>query len=193
MLFSGTQKLYLYASVEKDFIMDEFEKVLPKLVNIQLFSDFNPENENDKRILKIVYENMAIKKFKDGEVIIKEGDYGDLFYILYTGSVRIERQTPAGDTIALANLKAEQNIFFGETALISDDARSATVKAVNDCSCITLSSKKFLAVCDNEPLLGYRVLLHLARRMSQTVRKTNSDKATLYEALFSEIEGTLTY
>lgn len=171
--------------------MDEFEKVLPKLVNIELFSDFNIDDENDKRILKIVYENMIIKKFKKGEVIIKEGDYGDLFYILYTGAVKIERQTPAGDTIALANLNAEQNIFFGETALISDDARTATVKALNDCSCITLSSKKFLSVCDQEPLLGYRVLLHLARRMSQTVRKTNNDKATLYEALFSEIEGTM--
>lgn len=171
--------------------MDEFEKVLPKLVNIELFSDFNIDDENDKRILKIVYENMIIKKFKKGEVIIKEGDYGDLFYILYTGAVKIERQTPAGDTIALANLNAEQNIFFGETALISDDARTATVKALNDCSCIILSSKKFLSVCDQEPLLGYRVLLHLARRMSQTVRKTNNDKATLYEALFSEIEGTM--
>ena len=47
--------------------MDEFEKVLPKLVNIELFSDFNIDDENDKRILKIVYENMIIKKFKKGE------------------------------------------------------------------------------------------------------------------------------
>ena len=171
--------------------MDDFEKVLPKLVKIELFSDFSPDNENDKRIMKIVYENMSIRNFREGEIIIKEGDYGDLFYILYSGSVQVQRNTPAGDVIALANLSSEFNIFFGETALISDDTRSATVKASSDCSCITLSSKKFLDICDKEPLLGYRVLLHLARRMSQTVRNTNSDKATLYEALFSEIEGDL--
>ena len=70
-----------------------------------------------------------------------------------------------------------------------DDPRTATVKALTDCKCIALSSTKFLAVCDKEPLLGYRVLLKLAQRMAKTVRDTNSDKATLYEALFSEIES----
>lgn len=169
--------------------MDGFEEVFPKLLKIELFSDFQIDNENDKRIMKIVYENMSLKKFKKGDVIIKEGEHGDLFFILYKGQVQVQRQTPAGDTIALANLSDEQNIFFGETALISNDTRSATVKATKDCSCIILSSKKFLEICDKEPLLGYRVLLHLAKRMSQTVRNTNNDKATLYEALFSEIEG----
>jgi len=171
--------------------MDNFDKILPKLINIELFSDFSSEDENDRRILKLVYENLSIKNFKRGDIIIKEGDYGDLFYILYSGDVQVQRNTPAGDVIALANLSSEQNIFFGETALISDDTRSATVRATSDCSCIILSSKKFLSICDKEPLLGYRVLLHLARRMSQTIRNTNSDKATLYEALFSEIEGDL--
>lgn len=171
--------------------MDTFEKVLPKLIKIELFSDFNIDIENDRRILKIVYENMSVEHFKKGEVIIREGDYGDLFYILYSGAVQVQRKTPAGDIIALANLTEEQNIFFGETALVSDDTRSATVKATSDCTCITLSSKKFLAICEKEPLLGYRVLLHLVKRMSQTVRNTNTDKATLYEALFNEIEGDL--
>ncbi len=169
--------------------MDTFEKVLPRLVQIQLFSDFSVENENDRRILKLVYDNLSIENFKTGETIIKEGEHGDSFYILYTGEVQIQRNTPAGDTIALARLKSEQNIFFGETALISNDTRSATVKAATDCSTIVLSSKKFLSMCEQEPILGYRVILHLAQRMAKTIRDTNSDKATLYEALFNEIEG----
>lgn len=168
--------------------MDKFEEVLPKLVNIQLFSDFNPENENDVRILRAVYDSMTIENYQKGEVIIEEGKFGEDFYILYKGKVHISRKTPAGDEIALADLSSEMNIFFGETALISDDPRTATVKALIDCKCIALSSTKFLAVCDKEPLLGYRVLLKLAQRMANTIRDTNSDKATLYEALFSEIE-----
>lgn len=169
--------------------MDDFETVLPKILNIELFSDFKADDENDRRVLKIVYENMVLKHYKKGDVIIKEGDYGDLFFILYSGSVQVLRDTPAGDKIALANLSSDMNIFFGETALISKDTRSATVKASTDCTAIALSSKKFLAICDKEPLLGYRVVLHLARRMSQTIRNTNNDKAALYEALFNEIEN----
>ena len=169
--------------------MDKFEVVLPKLVKIQLFSDFNPDDENDCRILRAVYDSMELEKYPKGEVIIEEGKFGDMFYILYEGKVKVSRKTPAGDTIALADLSSDMNIFFGETALISDDPRTATVKAASDCRCIALSSTKFLELCDKEPLLGYRVLLHLAQRMAKTIRDTNSDKATLYEALFSEIES----
>lgn len=169
--------------------MDNFETVLPKLLKVELFSDFNADDENDVRILKIVYENLSVKNYKAGDVIIKEGDTGDLFYILYKGSVQVVRDTPAGDQIALANLTSDMNIFFGETALISKDTRSATVKASTDCTTVELSSKKFISICNEEPLLGYRVLLHLAQRMSQTIRNTNQDKAALYQALFDEIEN----
>ena len=168
--------------------MDKFEEVLPKLVKIQLFSDFNIDDENDCRILREVYDSMTIENYQKGDVIIEEGKIGDDFYILYSGKVHISRKTPAGDEIALADLTSEMNIFFGETALISDDPRTATVRALADCRCIALSSTKFLAVCDKEPLLGYRVLLKLSQRMAKTIRDTNSDKATLYEALFNEIE-----
>ena len=168
--------------------MDNFEEVLPKLVKIQLFSDFKTDDENDCRILRSVYDSMTIESYQKGDVIIEEGKIGDDFYILYSGKVHISRKTPAGDEIALADLTSEMNIFFGETALISDDPRTATVRALSDCRCIALSSTKFLAVCDKEPLLGYRVLLKLAQRMAKTIRDTNSDKAALYEALFNEIE-----
>ena len=168
--------------------MDNFDEVLPKLVKIQLFSDFKIEDENVYRIMSAVYDSMTIESYQKGDVIIEEGKIGDDFYILYSGKVHISRKTPAGDEIALADLSSDMNIFFGETALISDDPRTATVRALTDCRCIALSSTKFLAVCDKEPLLGYRVLLKLAQRMAKTIRDTNSDKATLYEALFNEIE-----
>ena len=48
--------------------------------------------------------------------------------------------------------------------------------------------KLFLDVCEKEPVLGSRVLLVLARRLTETVRDVNKDKAILYEALCNEIE-----
>lgn len=163
------------------------DEVLPKLVKIALFADFDINDEHDKSILKMVYDNTLIRHYKKGEVIIKEGDIGDEFYILTDGSVHISRLTPAGDVIALATLNSNMNIFFGETALISDDTRNATVSALTDCRILVLSSKKFHEMCRKEPVLGYRVLTVLANRMAQTIRNVNRDKATLYEALFNEI------
>ena len=165
--------------------MDNFETVLPKLAAIPLFSGFNINNPTDIEILKSVYEIVTIKKYKKGDVIIKEGAKGDLCYILYSGSVRISRKTPAGDIIALANLTSTENVFFGENALITNEPRSAS----SDCSTLALSGKKFLELCESCPLLGFRVTLYIAREMSKTIKSTNNDKATLYEALFNEIEG----
>lgn len=169
--------------------MDSFEVVLPKLAAIELFSDFKIENPEDVRILKLVYDNITIKTYKKGELIIKEGEIGDDCYILYKGSVHVYRNTPAGDTIALANLSAEQNIFFGENALISSEPRSASIVALTDCTTIALSGKKFLELCKKEPVLGFRSILFIAKKLASTIKKTNNDKATLYEALFREIEG----
>ena len=92
--------------------MDSFEKVLPRLVKLQLFSDFDIEKEEDCRILKAVYDNLAIKTFKAGQTIIREGETGDSFFILYSGEVLVSSMTPAGDSIALATLSDRQNILL---------------------------------------------------------------------------------
>ena len=165
----------------------DFEEVLPRLLKLQLFSAFNAENENDVRIMRLVCEELRVKTFKAGEEIIKEGDSGEDFYILAKGKVQIFRNTLAGDKIALAILSDDMGIFFGEAALIDIDKRSATVIALTDCRTSVISGRKFKELCEKEPILGYRVMLCLARRLSSSLKKTNSDMTTLYEALFDEV------
>lgn len=168
--------------------MESFEKVLPKLVQLPLFENFDIRNDEDVRILKTVYDNLSVEKIKAGHTIIKEGEEGDTFYILYSGSVLITRATPAGDSIALATLNSTQNVFFGEMAIINNDTRSATVTAKTNCIALTISGKTFLELFEKEPVLGYRVLLVLAKRLTSNVREATKDKAVLYEALCNEIE-----
>ncbi len=164
-----------------------FEDCLPKLLNLQLFSEFKSDNEKDVKILKDVFDQLSVKYVNAGDTIIKEGDMGEDFFILMKGSVKVLRDTMAGDRIALADLRDEMGIFFGEAALIGADKRSATVIATTDCRLCVISGKKFKEICDKEPVLGYRVMLCLANRMRATLNKTNNDMTTLYEALFDEI------
>ena len=48
--------------------MDDFDKVLPKLINIELFSDFSADNQRDREILKKVYDSMNLQSYKKGDV-----------------------------------------------------------------------------------------------------------------------------
>lgn len=49
--------------------------------------------------------------------------------------------------------------------------------------------KKVLSLILSFFFYGYKVVMEIARRMAITIKTTNSDKATLYAALFDEIEG----
>ncbi len=169
--------------------MEPFETVLPQLIQIPLFADFDVQNDSDVRILRELYAVMAAKDYKAGELIIEEGEPELFCYFLYRGAIQVFSSTPAGDTIALANLCAEQHVFFGETAILSSEPRSHSVRAVSDSSALRISGKDFLDMCRKEPVLGFRVMFYIAKNLKKTIKETNNDKAILYEALFNEIEG----
>lgn len=167
----------------------KFEDVLPWLVGIELFDTFSIESEDDRRILRVVYDNLSPRSFKVGDVIIREGEVGDDFHILIEGSVQVFRDTPSGDTIALAEMGAGEHVFFGEGALLGSDRRTATVKAKTACRTLALKGSTFSALSNIEPRLGFRVCYCLARRLKLSLLQANLDITTLYETLFREIEG----
>ena len=169
--------------------MEKFEEAFPKLLQLEIFSDFEMENPEDRRIMAAVWQFIKTQSFKKGQTIIKEGELADDFYILYSGSVRVQQKTLSGDSIALADMNSDMNIFFGEAALIDQDVRSATVVATSDCKCLVLTGDDFKTLCLKESVFGYRVTMRIARRLAASLRKSNRDKSTLYEALLSEVQG----
>ena len=60
-----------------------------------------------------------------GQVVVRQGDPGDYYYLIRSGSARVTRRTQEGKEVALAGLQAGQG--FGEEALISGYPRNATV------------------------------------------------------------------
>src|SRR5579872_6224601 len=62
-----------------------------------------------------------------GDVIVREGEHADAFYLLVSGSARVVKQGTSGDEVALNVLHAGDS--FGEMALLEDTTRTATVRA----------------------------------------------------------------
>ena len=137
--------------------MEHSQEIIDKLVHLEIFSDFNSSNDEHRRLLKEVCLLLEPQSYNSGDVIIKEGDTGDTLYILYEGTVQIRRNTPSNDQFAVVNLTTEQNVFFGEVALIDRDTRSASVIAIENCKVLKLDGSRFKELCDKEPVLGYHV------------------------------------
>jgi CRP-like cAMP-binding protein len=90
---------------------------------------------------------------KAGEVIIKQGDEGDFFYIIVSGKCIVTRETPLNrDGIKLAELGVGDT--FGEEALIAEAKRNATVTMTTDGVLMRLNKQDFRELM-NEPLLQW--------------------------------------
>jgi len=88
-----------------------------------------------------------------GDVIIKQGDEGDYFYIIIRGSCIVTRETPLNkEGIRLAELEVGDT--FGEEALISEAKRNATVSMQTDGSLMRLGKEDFRTLL-NEPMLEW--------------------------------------
>lgn len=48
----------------------------------------------------------------------------------------------------------------------------------------------FLSLCEKEPRLGYKSIFRIAKRLAGSLRRSNADILTLYEALLDEVEGS---
>lgn len=100
--------------------------------------------------LTSVAEKMQSRPFRDGEVIIRQGDEGDQFFLLRDGKADVfVRQDGAEKNVA--TLHAGQ--YFGERALITGEVRNATVIGKGDGKLATLSKDEFHAALSMAPSL----------------------------------------
>lgn len=94
-----------------------------------------------------------------GDVIIREGDEGDYYYLIDSGRAQVTRHA-GGVDMPLAELKAGD--VFGEEALVSGAKRNATVTMKSNGVLLRLGRQDFLALLQ-EPLL-HRLSYEQARQ-----------------------------
>lgn len=68
---------------------------------------------------------------KKGEYVIKQGDDGDIFYVVYNGEVAVEVNGREVSRM-VGNPDKNKAEFFGERALLNDEKRAASIRAVSD-------------------------------------------------------------
>ena len=87
-----------------------------------------------------------------GEMIIKQNDEGDYYYIIKSGKCKVTRTSKTGAQLTLAQLS--EGDAFGEEALLSEDKRNANVIMVTDGFLMRLSKDDFNELL-KEPVLNW--------------------------------------
>jgi CRP-like cAMP-binding protein len=103
--------------------------------------------------IQAIFMRMQQVHFNAGEVIIKQGDEGDYFYVITRGRCAVTRETPLSkEGIKLAELNVGDT--FGEEALISHNRRNATVTMLTDGTLMRLGKNDFNTLL-NEPMVAW--------------------------------------
>jgi CRP-like cAMP-binding protein len=107
------------------------------------------------------------KTYREGELIVRQGEMGNCMYVLQKGEVEVLFRD--GDKeVCLAVLT--EGDFFGEMGLFEQEVRSASVRALGDVRALTIDKRTFLRKVHEDPSLAFNIL----QRMSHRVRELNA-------------------
>lgn len=152
------------------------------LLSSPLFEFIPPAN------IQMLFSKFEEVHFDEGETVIRQGDPGDYFYVIRSGSAKVERS--AGDkTALLAELQAGDN--FGQDALVSDIPRNATVTMLSDGTLMRLSESDFESLLMH-PLIETLTTEEVEQMLEQEDPRTYIlDVRSPREAEAAKIDGSI--
>jgi CRP/FNR family transcriptional regulator, cyclic AMP receptor protein len=122
------------------------------LGNVDLFRDLTSKE------LRAVHAQSKEISFRDGEVVVAEGEKSARFYLILDGQAKVDvggRRRPS----------LQKGDYFGEISLIDGGPRTATVTAVGDLHTLTIASFNFRSLLREYPPMAFKVLVTLCRRV----------------------------
>ena len=124
------------------------------------FSELLSESEISTLALACLTET-----FQPGQVIVREGEPGDIFYMIDSGGVDVFIKSKGSSPV----VTLQSGKFFGELALLSSDVRTASCIAKTEVKCHILMRNDFnLLLGDLQSLLDGN---DYKRREAQQVEK----------------------
>jgi putative ABC transport system ATP-binding protein len=144
-----------YGSIVSDSNVRLIQELCGFLKSCECFLELTPAELSDQAA------KMTPEVHPDGAVIIRQGERGDKFYVIYEGTVEV-RVEQDGTTRTVATMGRGQ--FFGEAALMYDRPRNATVVARGPVELYSLNEADFKAALATSPSFDAQVRALLAQR-----------------------------
>jgi CRP/FNR family transcriptional regulator, cyclic AMP receptor protein len=105
------------------------------------------------------------ESFKKGDLIFKDGDVGDVIYILLEGRVRAFGSSLSGKEITYGYVDAGE--YFGELTL-DGGRRSASIEVIQDSVCAIVTNAQVKAFMQDQPQFATEMLHTVISRARQS-------------------------
>jgi CRP-like cAMP-binding protein len=143
---------------------------------------------SDEEYLKVV-EYFEPKAYKKDTMVLKEGEYSDVAFILTSGEVSIIKETIYKDDYIITDIKAGGDEFFGEVNLIDRGLVTSTIKAKTDIETLEIDHNSLVEMMDEIPTIAIKILWVIAYDITKHLRKADEDVITLFNAFVEVVEN----
>jgi uncharacterized membrane protein len=165
-----------------------------ELREIPLFSEMD---EQEVAGIRSIMEEL---RFKPGQVIIREGELGDLFYVITEGHAEVLIRDANGSDIVLH--EAGPGDFFGELSMLTSEPRSARVRAVDHLTALALERDEFFGFLRTHTHAAIDVMVELGGRLrendavlrrmaSRNVNEVEEEQMTLGQRVADKVADTI--
>ena len=156
------------------------EKLESSIQNVQvlrqipLFAEIPPEQ------LKQISSHLKTEAFAADQIVMREGEPGDKFYIIAKGQVEVGVVRPDGQPEVIARRGPGE--YVGEVALLMNIPRTASVRALGEVTCLTLTREEFLQLAAQAPEFHQGLERVSSRRMYELKYRSLEDSPVLGSA-----------
>ena len=130
-------------------------------------------------------DNSLGKIYQHGEVVFRQGERGDLMYVIQEGKVEIVRELNGKETILAVRVAGD---FFGEMGLFEKETRMATVRALGEARILTVDKKNLMRRIHEDPSLAYQIIRTLSKRVRELSEEVGQLETWLLEAGLVEVQ-----
>jgi len=152
-------------------------KNIPKFLrDIDIFSNLTG-NE-----LRILSKFLHIRDFSNEELILKKGDKGIGFYLIYSGQVKVYDELGENSSSYL-----EEGEYFGELALLQDvSIRNANIMAISKVKLLGILKPDLEDLIDSHPKVSAKLIQSLSLIVSNRFNSTIDEIVSLRKRLNDE-------
>ncbi|MEH6648400.1 MAG: Crp/Fnr family transcriptional regulator [Motiliproteus sp.] len=139
----------------------------------------------DSSKLKLLAFTSRLVEYRDGEYLFRKQDPADAVYLIMRGNaeVVIEDESPGADADAVqVALVRSEGELIGEMAVISQQSRSASIRAQGSLSVLCMEGEMFVQLLASNSDVALDVMRQLSDKLAQA-HESNSQMQQQLQAL----------
>ena len=127
--------------------------------------------------LLILAKRVHSKYYGRGELLVRQGDEGDSFFVITSGRVAVSVKDEKGQSTVVTYLA--RGDFFGEGSLLTGEPRTATITTTQDTKVILIDKESFSEILTHNPGIAENLSKILADRLKALARKKAESDTTV--------------